>query len=187
MSDDDFNCKYKTMVKDYQVIGKGTKEERVLLAEGDYRSAYSEWSHLDNLMEDVVRDWRPCQYFHQLNIAIAAAHSVLNHAIFFGLVNKKLSSRELLILDEAHMLETEIVKFREIAISSRKWRKYIPNLRIDNHGYDVDGWVDFLDKLRDMMLEVKIPVENKELLIEAKEDIEKLELTIDSISSKSST
>ena len=32
MSDDD--CIYKTMVKDYQVIGKGTKEERVLLAEG---------------------------------------------------------------------------------------------------------------------------------------------------------
>ena len=54
MSDDDFNCKYKTMVKDYQVIGKGTKEERVLLAEGHYRSAYSEWSHLDNLMEDVI-------------------------------------------------------------------------------------------------------------------------------------
>ena len=133
-------------------------------------------------MEDVVRDWRPCQYFHQLNIAIAAAHSVLNYAIFMGLVNRKLPSRELLILDEAHMLETEIVKFREIAISRRKWRKYIPNLRIDNHGYDVDGWVDFLDKLRDMMLDIKIPVENKELLIEAKEDIEKLELTIDSIS-----
>jgi ATP-dependent DNA helicase DinG len=182
MSDDDFNCKYKTMFKDYQVIGKGTKEERVLLAEGHYRSAYSEWSHLDNLMEDVVRDWRPCQYFHQLNIAIAAAHSVLNYAIFLGLVNKKLPSRELLILDETHMLETEIVKFREIAISRRKWRKYIPNLRIDNHGYDIDGWVHFLDKLRDMMLDIKIPVENKELLIEAKEDIEKLELTIDSIS-----
>ena len=97
-------------------------------------------------------------------------------------MNKKLPSRQLLILDEAHMLETEIVKFREIAITRRKWRKYIPNLRIDNHGYDVDGWVDFLDKLRDMMLDIKIPVENKELLIEAKEDIEKLELTIDSIS-----
>jgi hypothetical protein len=75
------------------------------------------------------------------------------------------------------MLETEIVKFKEIVISRRKWRKYIPNLRIDNHGYDIDGWVDFLDKLRDMMLDIKIPVDNKELLIEAKEDIEKLEFT----------
>ena len=33
-----------------------------------------------------------------------------------------------------------------------------------------------------MMLDVKIPVDNKELLIEAQQDIEKLELTIDSIS-----
>jgi ATP-dependent DNA helicase DinG len=79
-------------------------------------------------------------------------------------------------------LETEIVRFREIAISRRKWRKYIPDLKIDNHGYEVEGWVGFLDKLRDMMLDVNIPVENKELLIEAEQDIEKLEFTIDSIS-----
>jgi ATP-dependent DNA helicase DinG len=110
------------------------------------------------------------------------AHSVLNYAIFLSLVNKKLPSRELFIFDEAHLLETEIVRFREISISRRKWRKYIPDLRIDNHGYDLEGWVGFLDKLRDMILDVKIPVENKELLLEARQDIEKLKLTIDSIS-----
>jgi ATP-dependent DNA helicase DinG len=181
MSDEHFDCKYKTNLKDYKVIGKGAKEE-VLLVEGHYQNAYSKWYHLNNLREDVIRDWRPCQYFHQLNISLAAAHSVLNYAIFLGLVNKKLPSRELLIFDEAHLLETEIVRFREIAISRRKWRKYIPDLRIDNHGYEVEGWVSFLDKLRDMMLNVKIPAENKELLIEAEQDIEKLELTIESIS-----
>ena len=74
------------------------------------------------------------------------------------------------------------MRFREIAISRRKWRKYIPDSKIDNHGYEVEGWVGFLDKLRDMMLDVNIPVENKELLIEAEQDIEKLEFTIDSIS-----
>ncbi|MGA9154641.1 MAG: hypothetical protein WBZ36_29005, partial [Candidatus Nitrosopolaris sp.] len=147
MSDGNFDCKYKTSLKDYQVIGKGTKEEKVLLIEGRHQNAYSEWSHLNNLREDVIRDWRPCQYFHQLNIALAAAHSVLNYAIFLGLVNNKLPSRELLVFDEAHLLETEIVRFREIAISRRKWRRYIPDLRIDNHGYDVEGWVGFLDKL----------------------------------------
>jgi Rad3-related DNA helicase len=140
MSDKDFDCKYKTSLKDYQVIGEGTKEERVLLVERRSQIAYSEWSHLKNLTE-VVRDWRPCQYFHQLNIALAAAHSVLNYAIFLGLANKKLPSRELLIFDEAHLLETEVVRFREIAISRRKWRKYIPGLRIDDHGYDVKKWL----------------------------------------------
>jgi ATP-dependent DNA helicase DinG len=112
MSDKDFNCKYKTMLKDYQVIGKITKEERVLLVEGRYKNTYSEWSHLKNLSEDVIRDWRPCQYFHQLNIALAAAHSVLNYAIFLGLLNKKLPSRELLIFDEAHLLFVEATQYR---------------------------------------------------------------------------
>ena len=37
------------------------------------------------------------------------------------LMNKKLPSRELLIFDEAHLLETEVVKFRGVAISIHLW------------------------------------------------------------------
>jgi hypothetical protein len=70
MSDDEFDCKYKTMLKDYATTNKRTKQERIVLAEGRYRSTYSEWSYLDNLREDIIRDWRPCQYYHQLNTAL---------------------------------------------------------------------------------------------------------------------
>ena len=51
---------------------------------------------------------------------------------------------------------------------------------IDNYGYDVVGWIGFLGKLNDMMLDVigKIPVDNEELLIDAAQDIKKLESTI---------
>ena len=152
------------------IKNRGTKEEKVLLLEEYYKDAYSQWSHLNNLRE--VRNWKPCQYFHQLNIAIGAVYLVLNYAIFLSLMNKKLPSRELLIFDEAHLLETEVVQFRGIAISRRKWRKYIPDLKIDNHGYDINGWVEFLEKLKDMMLRIKITV--TELSIEAQQDIEKL-------------
>jgi Rad3-related DNA helicase len=76
---------------------------RVILAEGRYRNNYFEWSHLNNLKEDAIRDWRPCGYFHQLNTALAASHSILNYSMFFAIMNKKIPSRELLILDEAHM------------------------------------------------------------------------------------
>jgi ATP-dependent DNA helicase DinG len=182
MSDDDFGCNYKTSLKDYAAINKGTKDERIILAEGRYRNNYFEWSHLNNLKEDVIRDWRPCGYFHQLNIALAASHSILNYSMFFAIMNKKLPSRELLILDEAHMLETEIVRFRGISISRRKWRKYIPDLRIDDHDYDVKGWLGFLDDLRQMMLDVRILRGNEELLIELEQDVEKLESVIEAIS-----
>jgi len=182
MSDDDFGCNYKTLLKDYTTVNKGTKDERVILAEGRYRNNYFEWSHLNNLKEDTIRDWRPCGYFHQLNTALAASHSILNYSMFFAIMNKKLPSRELLILDEAHMLETEIVRFKGISISRRKWRKYIPDLRIDDHSYDVKGWLGFLDDLRQMMLDVRILRGNEELLIELEQDVEKLESVIEAIS-----
>ena len=181
MSDDNFRCSYKTLLKDYTAINKGTMNERVILAEGRYRNNYFEWSHLNNLKEDAIRDWRPCGYFHQLNTALAASHSILNYSMFFAIMNKKIPSREL-ILDEAHMLETEIVRFRGISISRRKWRKYIPELRIDDHRYDVKTWLGFLDDLRGMMLDVRILRGNEELLIELEQDVEKLESVIAAIS-----
>jgi Rad3-related DNA helicase len=102
--------------------------------------------------------------------------------MFFAIMNKKLTSRELLVLDEAHTLEIEVVRFRGISISRRKWRKYIPDLRMDDHSYDVKGWLDFLDRLREMMLDVRILRGNEELLIELEQDVEKLESVIEAIS-----
>ena len=108
-------------------------------------------------------------------------------------MNKKLPSRKLLILDEAHMLETEVVKFRSIAISRKKWRKYIPDLIIDDHGYDVKGWLGFLNNLKEMMLDaIEVLLRNpkgkekekgnEELLIELNQNLDKLESVIKAVS-----
>ena len=86
------------------------------------------------------------------------------------------------MLDETHLLETELVRFRGIVISRKKWRRYIPDLQIDYHGYDVQGWTGFITDIKEKMLNLKIPAQNQELLIEAAQDIEKLVSTIDSIS-----
>ncbi len=45
-------------------------------------------------------------------------------------------SRELLVLDEAHRLEEEIVKFAGISISKRRWKRYIPDFEMVDYGYD---------------------------------------------------
>jgi hypothetical protein len=63
------------------------------------------------------------EYFDQLNVALRSSHSILNYPIFFALLANKKTSRDLLILDEAHLLETEIVKFRGLSISE-KMEKY---------------------------------------------------------------
>jgi ATP-dependent DNA helicase DinG len=66
---------------------------------------------------------------------------------------KVLPSRDLLILDEVHLLETEIVKFRGPSISKRKWKRYIPTLEMVDYGYDdIEKWIEFLIDLETKVL-----------------------------------
>ena len=153
-------CKYRTFLKDYKISNKGTREEKIVInndAMHHYEKEYSQWLHIKNLKDHQLTEWKPCEYFDQLNIALVSSHSILNYPIFFALLpNKKvLPSRELLILDEAHLLETEIVKFRGLAISKRRWKKYIPSLKMVDYGYDdIEKWIDFLIDLESKMLDL---------------------------------
>lgn len=161
MTNDSFNddgCKYKSFLKDYKLINKGTKYEEVFIdkdSQYSYQKEYSEWLHLRNLMEKGP--WKPCEYFDQLNSALTSSHSIFNYSIFLGLLqNKKsLPERELLVLDEGHLLQTEIVKFRGLTISKRRWKRYIHDLDIIDYGYeDIENWIDFLIKLETKLLDV---------------------------------
>ena len=155
----DNGCKYRTFLKDYKINNKGTREEKVFIdyhTKNHYREKYSQWLHLENLREEL-RVWRPCEYFDQLNTALTSSHSIFNYSNFLALLaNKKIfPSRELLILDEAHLLETEIVRFRGISISKRRWKQYIPNLKMVDYGYDdIVNWIDFLIDLETRMLDL---------------------------------
>ena len=114
MSNENFrkrNCKHRTFPEHYKVNNKGTREEDVFIgsdAKNHYQKEYSEWSHLKNLGYHL-RTWMPCEYYHQLNIALTSSHSIFNYSNFLAFLTEDvLPSRELLILDEAHLLETEI-------------------------------------------------------------------------------
>ncbi len=63
-----------------------------------------------------------------------------------------LPSRELLILDEGHLIETEVVKFRGLSISKKRWRRYIADFEIIDYGYDIHGWIEFLITLEERVL-----------------------------------
>ena len=154
MSNENFrkrNCKYRTFLKDYKVNNKGTREEEVFInsnAKNHYQKEYSEWSHLENLRYRL-RTWMPCEYYHQLNIALTSSHSIFNYSNFLAFLTEDfLPSRELLILDEAHLLETEIVRFRGLSISKRRWKRYFPDLKMVDYGYDVEKWIEFLIDLK---------------------------------------
>jgi ATP-dependent DNA helicase DinG len=163
MTDDTFRdkgCKYRTFPKDYTVVKKGTRNESVsipLVNINNYQKDYSQWLHLKNFEDgdSPVMDWRACPYFDQLNIGLSASHSIFNYSNFLALLpNKKnLTSRELLILDEGHLLETELVKFRGLMITKRRWKRYISDLKLIDFGFDdIKGWIDFLIGLETKLL-----------------------------------
>ncbi|MGN6821906.1 MAG: hypothetical protein ACTHJ7_03880, partial [Candidatus Nitrosocosmicus sp.] len=154
---EDTGCKYRTFTKDYKIDNQGTKEEQVFIesnAKKYYQKEYSQWLPIQTLKEQR-EEWKPCQYFDQLNKALIASHSIFNYSIFLSLLPRKksLPERELLVLDEGHLLETEIVKFRGLSISKRRWKRYIHDLKIVDCGYDnVERWIDFLIELETKML-----------------------------------
>jgi Rad3-related DNA helicase len=88
-------------------------------------------------------------------MALVSSHSIFNYSIFLSLLphKKSLPERELLVLDEGHLLETEIVKYRGLIISKRRWRRYIHDLKIIDYGYDdIERWIDFLIQLETKIL-----------------------------------
>jgi ATP-dependent DNA helicase DinG len=81
------HCKYRTFQEDYKINNKGTKEEEVFIDDGakdSYQKKYSEWWYIENLREEL-RIWRPCEYYHQLNVALASTHAILNYSLFLAL------------------------------------------------------------------------------------------------------
>lgn len=162
MTDETFRddgCKYRTFPKDYTVVKKGTKSESVFIPLVDiqnYQKDYSQWLHLKNFKtsDSLITDWRACPYFDQLNIALNASHSIFNYSNFLALLpsKKNLLPRELLVLDEGHMLETELVKFRGLIITKRRWKRYISDLKLIDFGFDdIKRWIDFLIELESKM------------------------------------
>jgi ATP-dependent DNA helicase DinG len=159
MTNDNFKdkgCKYRTFLADYKVTNKGTKDEQVFIDSNKrsrYEKDYSSWLHLMDLKDQ--REWKACEYFNQLNRALTSSHSIFNYSFFLKLLpyKKSLPEREILVLDEGHLLETEIVKFRGLTISKRRWTRYLHDFKIVDYGYDdIEKWVSFLIELETKML-----------------------------------
>ena len=121
VKDDNYDCLYKTRLLDYKVRGEGTKKELVELdpfAERKYAEKLKENSKLVDL------DWRPCHYFHQKWMGLRSSYTVYNYRYFLSDVFYAGSAqrRNLLVLDEAHQLESEVGDFKSFSVSKNSIR-----------------------------------------------------------------
>ena len=149
VKDDFYDCLFKTRLLDYRVRAEGTKSELVQLdpiAEHKYEQNLKESSKLVDL------EWKPCHYFHQKWTGLRSSHTVYNYRYFLSDVfyAGTAQRRNLLILDEAHQLESEIGDFRSFTIhrnSLRFLRMQMP----DNNVEQLETWVDFFETLRERL------------------------------------
>lgn len=156
----DESCKYKPDLSHYNVVNVGTKEAQIIIPEEvkiEYNKKLSEWSHIKRLPLFHNVSWQPCEYFNQLYQAYSSSISVWNYPMFFAhLSSPDMKSRQLLVLDEGHLLEKEIVKYASLAISNKRWRRYIPGLNMNNANLDcnddVKKWLPSLIKIETSLL-----------------------------------
>ena len=151
VKDDGYDCAYKTRMMDYKVEGEGTIREIVKL------DPFAERKYIKDLQSKskiVELEWRPCHYFHQKWTGAKSSHTVYNYRYFLSdlFYAGSTQKRNLLILDEAHQLESEVGDFKSFTIR----RNMLPFLKMqmpDNKIEEIETWIDFCIELKEKMFE----------------------------------
>lgn len=151
VKDDTYDCIYKSRLMDYRVEGEGTMQELVKL------DSFAERKYVDKMRSKskiVELQWKPCHYFHQKWIGARSSHTVYNYRYFLSDVfyAGTAQKRNLLVLDEAHQLESEVGDFRSFTIR----KNMLPFLKMKMPGGNVDDietWLDFCIELKERLIE----------------------------------
>jgi Rad3-related DNA helicase len=149
LKDDDFDCIYKTRMSDYDVKSEGTIYENVDINNYALKKYYDKAKEHSQL---VKIEWKPCQYYHQKWISIKSSHTIYNYKYFLSdlFYSSGVNKRKLLILDEAHTLESEVSSFKNIIFSKESLVRFFPKINLpENKQTDVETWIDFCTGLKD--------------------------------------
>jgi len=195
-------CRYKTYQEDYKISKRNTIYENVFIDElrlDEYKKWYKStsfintagnagyiWTHLNNLEKDEIREFIPCPYYDQRNKGLVASHSIFNYANFLLFLGMKiLPKRELLILDEGHQIEDQIIKHLGISITRRTLQKFIPTDLLDDITLDyaskIEDWIKLLVDLDQLILNSTSTIRSKTVMMEAEAYLQRLNLLIEAI------
>jgi len=151
VKDDAYDCVYKTRLMDYKVEGEGTQHELIKL------DPFAERKYVDKMRSKskiLELEWRPCHYFHQKWIGARSSHTVYNYRYFLSDVfyAGTAQKRSLLVLDEAHQLESEVGDFKSFTIR----KNMLPFLKMqmpDKNVDDVETWIGFCIEMKEKLFE----------------------------------
>jgi ATP-dependent DNA helicase DinG len=152
LKDDGYDCIYKTKLGDYKVQGEGTKYESVDL------DHFAQKKYIDKMKSQsriIQLDWKPCHYYHQKWIALKSSHTIYNYKYFLSdlFYSNSMQKRQLLVLDEAHTVESEVADFKSFTVFNEDITGFLPKLSIPyENEYDIETWIAFGTELREKLL-----------------------------------
>ena len=201
-------CRYRTYQEDYCVKNTNTSAEAVFIDNLRFDEfqkwctstqlinmageiGYS-WLHFNNLKccrTTAENQFKPCPYYDQLNMGLIASHSIFNYANFLIFLRMRnggfLPEKELLILDEGHQIEKQVVEHVGISLTRRSLQKYIPTYMLENTTLDysssMEEWLEFLHNLQQLLERSILTMKTEEIEIDAKNELKRLELVIEQI------
>ena len=169
------------------------RAQEYLESSTDNTKSLTGWMHLANLttpaLECRKEKFMPCPYYDQLNKGKVAPHSIFNYANFQLFLRippnsiNGLPQKQLLVLDEGHQIESQIVSNTSISISKRTIQQFIPTYALENvpYGYDdsiEEKCIPFLGDLAKQIADAIPTMKSAEIAQNAKDYVAKLEDTI---------
>jgi ATP-dependent DNA helicase DinG len=170
---DDYDCLYKTRLSDYEIKSEGTIYENIDINKYSLKKYYDKAKEHSQL---VRLEWKPCAYYHQKWMSIKSSHTVYNYKYFLSdlFYSSGANKRKLLILDEAHTLESEVSSFKNFIINKEYLNRFFPKLSLpENKPLDVDTYVDFCTYLKKRFSDY---IDSAENVVE--NDIDKSEINV---------
>ncbi len=149
LKEDEYDCLYKTRLSDYETKLEGTIYENIDIAKYALKRYHDKTKQHSQL---VQLQWKPCEYFHQKWISVKSSHTIYNYKYFLSdlFYSSGVNKRKLLILDEAHTLESEVSTFKNFIINKEYLNRFFPKLNLpENKPLDVDTYVDFCSHLKE--------------------------------------
>ncbi len=149
LKEDEYDCLYKTRLSDYETKLEGTIYEDIDIGKYALKKYHDKTKQHSQL---VQLQWKPCEYFHQKWISVKSSHTIYNYKYFLSdlFYSSGVNKRKLLILDEAHTLESEVSSFKNFIINKEYLNRFFPKLNLpENKPLDVDTYVDFCTHLKE--------------------------------------
>jgi Rad3-related DNA helicase len=163
LKDEDYDCLYKTRLSDYEVKAEGTIYENIDIN----KYALKKYHDKAKQHSQLIRiDWKPCAYYHQKWMSMKSSHTIYNYKYFLSdlFFSSGINRRKLLILDEAHTVESEVSTFKNFTINKEYINRFFPKLGLpENKPFDIETYVEFCSNLKKQFSEY---VDSAESLIE---------------------